>query len=133
MRAIDTNVLARWVLGDDPAQAAIAADLLGEPVLISLTVLTELGWVLEKAVGIPRSLVASMIGQIVCLEHARIEKRGAVLLALDRYREGADWADMLHLVAVSGEASSFATFDRALGRDAGIESPVTVELLRSDS
>lgn len=43
MRSLDTNVLARWVLGDDPAQAELAEGLLEQAVWVSHTVLIELG------------------------------------------------------------------------------------------
>lgn len=130
MRAVDTNILARWLLGDDSIQSALAVQVLGEPTYVSLTVLTELGWVLEKALGIPRPIVGRMMEKIVALEHVQVDKRSSVLWAIDRYDQGADWADMMHVVAASGAAPVFATFDKRLARDAGDNSPVSVETLR---
>ena len=45
--------------------------------------------------------------------------------------QGADWADMMHIVAATGAAPVFATFDKAIARKAGGESPVPVETLGS--
>jgi predicted nucleic-acid-binding protein len=129
MRAVDTNILARWLLGDDPVQSVLAAQVLGEPAHVSLTVLTELGWVLEKALGIPRPVVGRMLEKVIDLEHVQVEKRSSVLWAINRFHQGADWADMMHVVAASGTAPVFATFDRRIARDAGEDSPVSVETL----
>ncbi|WAC22406.1 type II toxin-antitoxin system VapC family toxin [Blastomonas sp. SL216] len=130
VRAVDTNILARWLLGDDPLQSAQAVQLLSEPAYVSLTVLTELGWVLEKALRLPRSVVGRMLEKVVSLEQLQVDKQPSVLWAIDRYHQGADWADMMHIVAASGAAPVFATFDRRIARDAGNASPVSVETLR---
>lgn len=129
VRAVDTNILVRWLLGDDPVQSALAVQILSEPSYVSLTVLTELGWVLEKALGISRPIVGQMLDKVVILEHVQVDKRPSVLWAIERYHQGADWADMMHVVAASGTAPVFATFDRRIARDAGEESPVSVETL----
>ncbi len=133
MRAVDTNILARWLLGDDPVQTPVALAVLSEPAHVSLTVLTELGWVLEKALRIPRPIVGSMLEKVIDLEHTQVDKQPSVRWAIDRYRQGADWADMMHLVAAAGAAPVFATFDGSIARDAGEDSPVLVETLRKAS
>ncbi len=130
VRAVDTNILARWLLGDDPVDTTLALQVLSEPVHVSLTVLTELGRVLEKALRIPRPIVGSMLEKVIDLEHAQVDKHPSVHWAIDQYRQGADWADMMHIVAASGSAPVFATFDRRIVRDAGQDSPVQVETLR---
>lgn len=131
MRSLDTNVLARWVLGDDPAQARVAEALLEEPVWISHTVLIELGRVLEKARGLSRPIVADMIQQIVDLDTVLIDHHDALIWAIDRYRQGADWGDVMHIVASVGDSDAFATFDRKLARRAGSDTPLPVEMLRN--
>ena len=129
MRAVDTNVLARWVLGDDDEQAHMAKRVMSEPVWIPLTVLLELGWMLDKPLGLPRATVAAMLRQVVDLETSVVERRPHMIWAIERYQAGGDWADMVHLVAISGHADSFATFDRTLARKAGNDSPVDIETL----
>ncbi len=48
MIAVDTNVLARYLLNDEPRQARAAAALLASaPVIVPPTVLLELVWVLR--------------------------------------------------------------------------------------
>ncbi|MBV1689048.1 type II toxin-antitoxin system VapC family toxin [Novosphingobium sp. G106] len=131
MRSLDTNVLARWVLGDDPAQARVAETLLAEPVWISHTVLIELGWVLHKARGLPRLIVADMVQQVIDLDTVLVERHDALIWAIGRYRQGADWGDVMHIVAGVGYSDAFATFDRKLARRTGGDAPLPVETLRS--
>lgn len=45
-----------------------------------------------------------------------------------RFADGADFADMTHLVMSPG-ARSFATFDRRIVIDAGATTPVPIEML----
>ncbi len=53
----------------------------------------------------------------------------AILWALERYAEGADFADALHLaLANEAQATSFATFDAGVGMIAA--PPLRVEMLR---
>lgn len=131
MRSIDTNVLARWVLGDDPAQAPVAAAVLAEPVFVPLTVLLELGWVLHKALGFSRDVATDLLEQVLALDTAMIEHAALARWATTRFREGADWGDMLHLAASANDATEFVTFDRRLAHRAGADAPLPVAVLDS--
>lgn len=117
------------MLGDDPVQARIAEEVLGEPVWIPLTVMLELGWMLDKPLGLPRATVAAILRQVLNLETAAVERSEHLYWALDRYLAGGDWADMIHLAAVAGNADSFATFDGGIARKAGRKAPLPVETL----
>lgn len=130
MRAVDTNVLARWVLGDDVEQAGLAERVMADPVWIPQTVLLELGWMLDKPIGLPRATVAAMLRRVLNLETAVVEGRPLLLWALGRYADGADWADMVHLAAIGENAESFVTLDLALARKAGSDCPIRIETLR---
>ncbi|KPF76127.1 hypothetical protein IP68_06520 [Blastomonas sp. AAP25] len=130
MQVLDTNVLARWVLNDDPVQCLLADDAVSKPFVRSWTAFTELGWVLEKAVRLPRAMVATLLEELVSLDNAHTESPAAVAWAIERYRAGADWADMMHLASAPIDASGFTTFDRRLVRQAGEDSPLPVTPLR---
>lgn len=130
MQVLDTNVLARWLLNDDPVQSWLADAAASQPFMLSWTVFTELGWGLERAVGLPRAVVALLLEQLICLDHAHAENPAAVAWAIERYRAGAEWADMMHLASAPFDASGFTTFDKKLARQAGKESPLPVTLLR---
>ncbi len=57
----DTDVLVRFLVADDPDQAAAAAALLerAEAVVLTVPVLCELTWVLRSVYGIARADIAS--------------------------------------------------------------------------
>ena len=129
MRAVDTNVLARFVLDDDEKQSKLASAILREPVWVSDTVWIELGWVLHKRLGLDRALTGEALSIVLALDTVHTPDRAGVAWAVQRFHAGADWADMIHLVATRDRAASFASFDQALGRQAGDHSPVPVELL----
>lgn len=128
MKSLDTNVLARWLLRDDAAQAAAADAIMDGPIEITPTVIVELGWVLESIGGMTREQLSRAILSILSIEDAVFADRDRLRWAVDRYRAGADWADMVHLVSTL-HARCFATFDKSLARDAGAAAPVEVEVI----
>lgn len=129
MKAVDTNIIARFVLGDDPAQARMAATILGDPVWISLSVWLELGWVLGKRLGIERGIAADMLATILSINTVHTPDPVGLSWAIERYRTGADWGDMVHLLAAGGIAERFVTFDRAIVTQAGVSPPLPIETL----
>ena len=128
MKALDTNVVIRLLVADDPAQAVLAEAQITVPVLISLTVLLETAWVLASRYGLVREATATVLLNFIDQPTITIEEPMLVRWAIERFRSGADFADMIHLVAARA-GSAFVTFDRAMGREAGTDSPVPVELL----
>ena len=126
MRALDTNVIVRVLLQDNVEQACAAAQALAEPALVLSTVVMETVWVLTGKAW-PRAKIAQALrGLLLEFEHMLIPDEAA-LVATDRFEIGGDFADLLH-VALSGQASSFATFDRKLERYYD-GAPVRIELL----
>lgn len=131
MRALDTNVLARFFVDDaDDAQAlkqrpaAVAA--LSERSFVSVTVLLELEWVMRGFYELPSKEVLRVLRALASIEHIAIEDRDAVLAAIDAFHKGLDFADALHM-ARSSRASGFATFDQRLAKRAkglGLVPPV---------
>jgi predicted nucleic-acid-binding protein len=134
MRALDTNVLARFFVDDaDDAQAArqrpAAVAALSERAYVSVTVLLELEWVMRGFYELPRRDISRVLRALTSIEHISLEDRNAVLAAVDAYDKGLDFADALHM-ARSSRASGFATFDRRLARRAkGLALTLPVELL----
>lgn len=113
---------------DDPAQFAVAARLLADGAFVPVTVLLETAWLLTSRYGYARDLTAAALAALLDMEGLAVADEEATRWALGRFAAGADFADMLHLVA-SRHAGAFATFDRRLGRLAGKDSPVPVEIL----
>lgn len=130
MKAVDTNVPLRLVTGDDPAQEAVARKLVeNDGILISLTVLIETEWVLRSYYRWPRARIADALDALASLDGVEFERAQSALWAIDRFRAGADLADMVHLL-VQGVSDGFATFDADLAPAAGESSPLPVETLR---
>ena len=129
MIALDTNILARYLLDDEPAQARAARRLLADTKAeywIPVTVVLELAWVLRKA-DAPRSVVIERLRDLLSLRNVRLQNADLVFQALRWAAQGMDLADALHLV-LSGKAERFATFDEALVRQArklGVQLPVS--------
>ena len=130
MIALDTNILARYLLGDEPAQARTARRLLADAEAeywVPVTVVLELAWVLRKAAA-PRKVVMERLRDLLSLRNVRPQNGDLVFQALRWAAEGMDLADALHLV-LSGKADRFATFDEELVKQArrlGVQPPVSV-------
>ena len=134
MRALDTNVLARFFIDDaDDEQAAkqrpSAVAALSERAFVAVTVLLELEWVMRGFYGLPPRDISRVLRSLSSIEHITLEDRSAVLMALDAFDKGLDFADALHM-ARSSRASGFATFDKRLAKRAkGLALSPPVELL----
>ena len=129
MIALDTNVLARYLLDDEPAQARAARRLLADAQAeywIPVTVVLELAWVLRKS-DAPRAVIMDRLRGLLSLRNVRAQNADLVFQALRWAVQGMDLADALHLV-LSGKADRFATFDEALVKQArklGVQPPVS--------
>ena len=134
MRALDTNVLARFFVDDaDDAQAAkqrpAAIAALAGRSFVSVTVLLELEWVLRGFYELSTRNISRVLRALASVEQITLEDRDAVLVAIDAFDKGLDFADALHL-ARSSRASGFATFDQRLAKRAkGLALAPPVELL----
>ncbi len=124
MRALDTNVLVRYLTQDDPIQSAAAASYIQEyctrehPGYINRIVMCELVWVLEGAYGYEKTQIADVLEKILQTGELIVEDSDAVWQSLDGYRKGkADFADLLlgRLNKSSG-CHITATFDKKAGK-----------------
>ena len=118
MTGLDTNVLLRYLLRDEPARAARAARELerDERFLVGSVVLCELVWVLESGYGFSRAEVAATLEKILATAQFEIEGKDLALVALDDFRRStADFSDCL--VGRRNRAAGAAetvTFDHGL-------------------
>ena len=124
MIGIDTNVLARYIVQDDPEQAEAAVRLIEgrctprSPGYVSVPVLMELAWVLTAAYRYEKPIVASVIHQILRTTEFLVEDRETTWSALREFEAGAaDFADCLiaHRNHARG-CSKTCTFDRKAAR-----------------
>ncbi len=126
MKAFDTNVLVRVLVGDDPVQTPIAERAFvhharGDGVFVSLVVRAELGW--ELTAGYRRGVVHQRLDLLVRTRGVFVEHVELVHTALDGYRDrGVDLADLLILGMARRElARPLLTLDRRLADEDGAE------------
>lgn len=118
MIAIDTNVLVRLLVDDDPDQTRRARKVMKRgDVLVTASVLLETAWVLAAVYGRDRPQVSNALRGVLGLEGVSTDAPAAVAQALDWFDAGLDLADALH-VATSHRAQAFVTFDERLVRHA---------------
>jgi predicted nucleic-acid-binding protein len=119
MIGLDTNVLLRLFVEDDPEQSdrarrfvdAAAAD---EPCIVNPVVLAEFAWTLARTFKKKRHEVARLIEGVLSMDDLEVPFRRAARGALTAYRHGkADFPDYF-LAAINAElgCASTATFDR---------------------
>jgi predicted nucleic-acid-binding protein len=102
MRAIDTNVLARYIRDDDPRQSGRAARIMqqtanrGEPLFVNHVVLCELAWILDSVYEHTKDEIATMIETVLHTAQIQLEDPASVEAALEDYRKSrAGFADCL--------------------------------------
>jgi len=129
MASLDTNVLVRWLVDDDPAQSETVRQLLAkaaaheEPLFIPSTVLLELEWVLRKNYGRDKPDVLRMLNALLDSRELVFENEAAIERALHLYRLGnADFGECLHVGISSAAARDpLWTFDRKASRLSGAQ------------
>lgn len=126
MIALDTNVLVRYLVGDDAAQAEAAQrvveDVLtpSEPGFVSLVVLVELNWVLGRIYGCPRDQIASIVVELLASPTILVEQAAAVAAAIAHPHD--DLPDsLLHEIGKVHGCARTITFDRRFARLPGVE------------
>lgn len=123
MTGLDTNILVRALVQDDPKQSPIAAEVLlactpARPGHISNVSLCELAWVLRRGFGFPRERVLATVQKLLDAEGFRLENEEHVTRALaGAFTGGAGFADCLiaELHAAAGVTETL-TFDKAASK-----------------
>jgi predicted nucleic-acid-binding protein len=125
---LDTNVLLRYILKDDPintpkARAVFRSLTPQEPGWIGIGTLFEMIWELTKSKNLGREAVSKALTEFLLLDSIVVEQDSVVETALLRFNTtNADFADCV--IAASAKAagcSKTLTFDRIAARDAGME------------
>ena len=120
MIGIDTNVLVRYLVQDDPAQAKAATRLIEgtctkeTPGFLNHLVLCETMWVLEGCYKQPKAILLNTIEQILRVAQLRVDEPQVVWRALEDYRSNqADFADyLLGRINRNRDCTTTMTFDR---------------------
>jgi predicted nucleic-acid-binding protein len=129
MIGIDTNLLVRVIVADEPKQTAVARSFIREhcsaeePGFVSNIVLAEIAWTLATGYGYERNQIADAIERIMETVQLQIESSTDVASALAQYRAGAaDFAVcLLGQSNLTAGCSHTVTFDRKAAKLAGFE------------
>lgn len=129
MNAIDTNVLVRFLVNDDPIQASIVrgrfanAEQQRESFWVPVLVVLETIWVLESGYGVGRSELIATLNDLLLLPILEFEHRAAVQTMLtNAARTAGDLPDLfIAETARLAGCESILTFDKKAARDAGFQ------------
>jgi predicted nucleic-acid-binding protein len=125
---LDTNILVRYFVKDDPEQTRLAVNLIyalspAEPGWVGQATILELVWVMTRIYRVKKERVAQVLDMLLASRDIVIGQDDTAREALRLYRAGnTDFADCL--IAASARAagcSRTVTFDRIAARDAGMQ------------
>ena len=128
MIGLDTNVLVRYIMQDDPKQSPKANRLIDaftpeRPGFVPLVAIVELVWVLSSSYDLDRAQVAQALELLLRGKELVVDRAGLVLQALARFRSGgADFADcLIEGIARDAGYSATMTFDVGAVKAAGMK------------
>jgi predicted nucleic-acid-binding protein len=124
MLAIDTNVLVRLVVDDDPAQAQIAKERTENGAWVSHLVLAESIWVLTGSFGLSRAEIVHTVETLLTHPNVAFEDANVIRAALQHFsqRRNVDFSDCLILeIARKAGHKPLATFDRDFAKVDGVQ------------
>jgi predicted nucleic-acid-binding protein len=126
MLAVDTNVIVRYLTGDQAEQFAKAKALIdGEDLFVCTTVLLEAEWVLRSVYGYRPAQLVRALRALAGLPRVALEDPSLAARALQWMAAGMDFADALHLAKAEG-CEAFISFDKRLAAAANAVSDVEV-------
>ncbi|MCP4398671.1 MAG: type II toxin-antitoxin system VapC family toxin [bacterium] len=130
--AVDTHILVRYAVKDDPQQTVTAPNFLAtHQCFVLKTVLLELVWVLgsKSGYGLSKPEVLERVRHILGVSTIHMQDSKHAALALTWYEAGMDFADALHL-ASSLDVQGFATFEKKIQKKAlALQIPHNITLL----
>jgi predicted nucleic-acid-binding protein len=129
--ALDTNVVVRFLVADEPRQSARARALVadavasGDALFIADVAWCETVWVLDSAYGFRRGEIAAALRRLLGARGVSVRSFDHIGGALDAYERGrGDFADYLIREEARAEGcEAVVTFDRALLKDGGFRAP----------
>lgn len=129
MKALDTNILIRYLVQDDAKQSASATRFIetycteSNPCFIGHITLCEVAWVLESNYGQDRAAIAGIIEKLLQVGQLEVMEPSVVWKTLRDYQaSNADFPD--HLIARVNESAgceSTVTFDKKASKQPAFE------------
>lgn len=131
MIALDTNVVVRFLVADEPRQAARARALVaqtvsaGDTLFVADVVWCETVWVLDSAYRFGRKEIGAALRRLLGARGVSVRSFDQIGAALEAYERGrGDFADYLIREEARAEGcEAVVTFDRGLLKDEGFRAP----------
>jgi len=126
VRTLDTNVIVRLLVGDDPRQTPIAEQAFLEAiasggVYLPDVVLAEVAWVL-RGYGLERQVRHGLLERLVRTRGVVVDDIDGVIDALEHFRREGDLADQLIFArAARAGALPVLSFDQRFSTCEGVE------------
>lgn len=128
---VDTNVVLRCVLEDDPRQSCAATRFLddearlSDPILINAVMLVELVWTLERKEGSAKTDILDVLDELAGSRRVEFANSEVLRGAIEAWRSGqADFADyLIAALNLAAGARTTVTFDGIAAAEPG-SSPV---------
>ncbi|MFN2308138.1 MAG: PIN domain-containing protein [Gammaproteobacteria bacterium] len=123
MIGLDTNIVVRFLMQDDPHQAARATAFIEQQLspenrgFISLVVLVEIAWVLRSCYGIDRETLIRTFRALLETRQLWLERPDLVVRTLRRFEDTpADFSDALIVELAHAQGCvETVSFDRKSG------------------
>src|SRR5690349_11457510 len=124
MKAVDTNVLVRLLVREDPAQVDLAEKFIASGAWVSHVVLVETLWVVDAVYERSADQIAAAVERLLAHAELTVQDADVVAAALAQFRAkpklGFSDCLVLELARKAGHLP-LGTFDRQLGRIAGAQ------------
>ena len=129
MIGLDTNILVRYIVQDDPVQLRKATECIEHHLternhgFISTVVIAEIAWVLESVYGFTHTEIAEAIVRILPIELLVVEHEAEVFIAMValKRKHGAFADAFIGAINAQAGCSRTLTFDRKALRLPGFE------------
>ena len=124
MRAVDTNVVVRVIVRDDPEQVRAAEEFTASGAWVSHLVLAETTWVLDAVYERSAEQIATAIDMLLNHKDLTLQDADVVTSAVDQFRKrpALGFSDCLVLeIARKAGHLPLGTFDRNLAKLDGVQ------------
>jgi len=116
MIGIDTNIVLRYLLKDDPALSPRALEIIAaNDCFVTRAALTEVVYTLESYYRSSRADIGRALDALLSLQRVSIEDRAVTERAVSWYKGGMDFGDAM-IAASSHGSARVETFDRDFAR-----------------
>lgn len=129
MPALDTNVILRYIVEDDPKQTRVAQRYIeqhieaGDALFLATSVILETEWVLRSVYKFTRDATIDALVGLLEAREMTFQDEASIERAVHLYREfNIDFADCLHLAtAQTFDQLPLASFEKKARDIAGFE------------